>query len=291
MLRITQNRIAEPQSTSLIIRRFNALKSYQFTLKTDEIAVLIIFSGNLRYMDCRSEDIRQLGPNSGMIVNYKGIPQIVDFDDKLDGLILRVNVNGLQKILSALKYQADLNRFVNEPLNCLSLPQNPEINLLLGSFDLYSNKSDFFSSELLYESKVLELCWLLNDHCKVNFDRFVYQYLIPDRTYLDGIMNKHFRENLSLSEFATLAGFSISTFKRKFVEAYQSSPKRWIQNKRLQEAKGLLEFSDKTVSEIGYEVGFENISHFISSFRMKFGVTPKSLQDKYSRQRIVRIAS
>jgi AraC-like DNA-binding protein len=104
-------------------------------------------------------------------------------------------------------------------------------------------------------------------------------------------MNKHYRENLSLNQLATLAGYSISTFKRKFSDAYQSSPKRWIQNKRLQEAKTLLEFSDKTISEVGYELGFENISHFIHSFKLKFGITPKCLQEKYSRERLVRIAS
>jgi AraC-like DNA-binding protein len=293
MLKITKNGASDTHQGCLSFKRFSVLKNYQFALKTDEIGVLVLFSGTIKYKDHRSSanEIQTLLPNSGLLINHIGIPEIIDCDTDLDGLLLRLNVRCLQKILSALKYNADLERFVNEPLNCLTLPDNREIAVLLSSFDLYSNKLTFFSSELLYESKILELFWLLNDHCKVNFDRFVYQYLIPDRAFLDALMNKHFRENLSLNELAVLAGYSVSTFKRKFVEVYQSSPKRWLLNKRLQEAKTLLEFSDKTVSEIGYEVGFENISHFIYSFKAKFGVTPKSLQEQFVRQRLIRIAS
>jgi AraC family transcriptional regulator, exoenzyme S synthesis regulatory protein ExsA len=77
-----------------------------------------------------------------------------------------------------------------------------------------------------------------------------------------------------------MAGCSVSTFKRKFEQLYQSTPGKWIQTRRLEESYHLIHTTDKTISEICFEVGFENPSHFIQTFKTRFGITPKQLQYK-----------
>jgi AraC-like DNA-binding protein len=49
--------------------------------------------------------------------------------------------------------------------------------------------------------------------------------------------------------------------------------------RRLEEAYQLLR-SDKNITEIAYEVGFETPAHFIASFKEKYGGTPKQLQQR-----------
>jgi AraC-like DNA-binding protein len=87
-------------------------------------------------------------------------------------------------------------------------------------------------------------------------------------------MEQNYREPMPLEKLAFLGGYSLSTFKRKFKEVFQESPSRWIQHRRLQDARFLLSNTQKNINEIGYEVGFENISHFIQVFKAHFGATP-----------------
>lgn len=94
------------------------------------------------------------------------------------------------------------------------------------------------------------------------------------------LMETHFREHLSLEQYAFLANCSLSTFKRKFEQQFQVSPKKWIQQRRLEEAYGLLGKAGMNVREVAYEVGFENPAHFITSFKEQYRITPKQLQQQ-----------
>jgi len=98
------------------------------------------------------------------------------------------------------------------------------------------------------------------------------------------IMDEHFIFNLKLSDFARLSGRSLATFKRDFEKTFNSSPGKWLKNKRLEYSKFLLETTDLNIREITYESGFENTSHFIKIFKKKYAYSPlkfrKSLQYK-----------
>lgn len=95
---------------------------------------------------------------------------------------------------------------------------------------------------------------------------------------IDFIVRKHLLQPLSLEELAKLSGRSLASFKRDFQQLYNSSPKKWINDRRLEHARLLLQHSHKNVSEVAMECGFDNIPHFIKIFRQKFGCTPNSIR-------------
>jgi AraC family transcriptional regulator, exoenzyme S synthesis regulatory protein ExsA len=97
----------------------------------------------------------------------------------------------------------------------------------------------------------------------------------PVRADLAQTMEQHFTKNLSLEQFAHLSGRSLSTFKREFEAYFNMPPARWLKERRLQLAKNLIERTAKNVTEIGFEVGFEDASHFTKAFKIQFGVLPK----------------
>jgi len=72
-------------------------------------------------------------------------------------------------------------------------------------------------------------------------------------------------------------GMSKTHFYRKLQEVTQQSPGQYIRSQRLQEAKRLLEAGSGNVSEIAYEVGFNNLSYFSRCFRNEFGVLPSEV--------------
>ncbi len=94
------------------------------------------------------------------------------------------------------------------------------------------------------------------------------------KTSVRDIMEANFAYNMNLEDFAKLTGRSLSSFHRDFKKEYQTSPSKWLTQRRLDHSKMLLETTDKNVSEIAFDSGFENPSHFIRVFKSKFRTTP-----------------
>ena len=94
---------------------------------------------------------------------------------------------------------------------------------------------------------------------------------LPSLSY---IMEQNYWFNLSLEEFAKLSHRSLSSFKRDFREIYRTTPGKWLMAKRLERAAVLLKNPVLNVSEVAYESGFKDSSHFSRSFKEKFQMTP-----------------
>lgn len=94
------------------------------------------------------------------------------------------------------------------------------------------------------------------------------------KTSMREIMESNFTYHLTLEEFARLSGRSLTTFKRDFEETFNTSPGKWLTRRKLEYAKHLLETTDKNVNDLTFESGFENVSHFIRTFKQTFGLPP-----------------
>lgn len=103
----------------------------------------------------------------------------------------------------------------------------------------------------------------------------LYSLYIGEKVDLSFLMNSYYLKPLTLNELARLSGRSLSAFKRDFQEEFKTSPALWLKNKRLDYADFLLRNNSKNVSEISTEIGYESVSHFIKTYKEKFGVTPK----------------
>ncbi len=88
----------------------------------------------------------------------------------------------------------------------------------------------------------------------------------PGKIDLASYMEKNFMFNLPLEKFGYLTGRSLTTFKRDFNKAFNTTPQRWLTQKRLELAH--YQFVEKKMKPIDvcYEVGFENLSHFSFAF-------------------------
>ena len=100
----------------------------------------------------------------------------------------------------------------------------------------------------------------------------------PRSISLQRIMMDNFCFNLKMGQYAKLSGRSLSAFKRDFQKLYNSSPGKWLLEKRLSHAKNLLGNMNKTINEVAFESGFENVSHFSRSFKKRFGIAPSAVK-------------
>ncbi|NRF37402.1 AraC family transcriptional regulator [Pedobacter foliorum] len=106
---------------------------------------------------------------------------------------------------------------------------------------------------------------------------FLFDFSEPHKIDLEKFMLQNYHYNVPIAQFAKLSGRSLAAFKRDFNHIFQISPRKWLQDKRLQEAYQLIQQGKRKPAEIYLEVGFENLSHFYNSFKQKFGVTPANL--------------
>jgi AraC-like DNA-binding protein len=83
---------------------------------------------------------------------------------------------------------------------------------------------------------------------------------------------------VTVEELAFLCHMSLSTFKRRFARMYNTSPNKWLLEKRMQKAAQLLKQRECKASEIYFQLGYENLSSFIQSFKQIHGITPKQYQ-------------
>ena len=102
----------------------------------------------------------------------------------------------------------------------------------------------------------------------------------PQSVSLRQVMDDNFCYNLKMEEYARLSNRSLSAFKRDFQKEFNTSPGKWLLEKRLLHSKNLLINAGKSVSEAAFESGFENPSHFSRSFHEFFGMPPTALKLK-----------
>lgn len=92
-------------------------------------------------------------------------------------------------------------------------------------------------------------------------------------------MEKNFDKPLTIEDYAFLTGRSPSTFRRAFKLKFGTTPRQWIIQKRMDKALDLLKNRTIDVSQVALEVGYENVSHFISAFKKTHGYTPGQLSN------------
>jgi AraC-like DNA-binding protein len=95
-----------------------------------------------------------------------------------------------------------------------------------------------------------------------------------DKPSIEQIMEKNFCFNLKLEDYAELSHRSLSSFKRDFQQQYNESPGKWLLKRRIHHAANLLVNSKMSVSQVGFESGFEDLSHFSRAFKKTMNFNP-----------------
>ena len=84
----------------------------------------------------------------------------------------------------------------------------------------------------------------------------------------------------SVDDMCTLSRLSPSQLRRAIKKATNTTPKLWIDAKRMQKATLMLKNTDKSITEIASETGYATVSWFISQFKKQYNQTPKEYRYK-----------
>ncbi len=136
-------------------------------------------------------------------------------------------------------------------------------------------------TEVLLKLKLKELILnILISNNNPELKNYFLSFLNNKKPLLNEIMENNFRYNLTLENFAKMCHRSLSSYKRDFYKHFNESPGKWLLNKRLEYASVLLKTTSLSISQIIFECGFENGSHFSQAFKNKFGLAPSKFKNQ-----------
>lgn len=146
----------------------------------------------------------------------------------------------------------------------------------INSLSTISAASSVFLENLLAVKFEELMLYLLQKYGR-KFEIYLHSLISNEKSQFKRNVESHIYSNLKLGEIAFLCHMSLSTFKRHFINEYKMSPGKWLQDKRLQKSKEILEQGNLKPSDIYLNFGYNNLSNFSTAFKNKFGISPKEI--------------
>lgn len=89
-------------------------------------------------------------------------------------------------------------------------------------------------------------------------------------------IDRTYAQALDIPFLARVAHVSEAHFIRTFRATYGETPHRYLQRRRVERAMFLLRESDRSVTQICFDVGFNSLGSFSRTFREILGESPSS---------------
>ena len=183
---------------------------------------------------------------------------------------------------------ASITRMMQEAKKGLSFPLQA-IMKVYGMLDTLSSVKDGFYAvqqflTILYELSRCENARTLasSSYAKVTVEDDSRRIM-----KVKNFISKNYMDELRLPELASLAGMSSSAFSRFFKLHTGRNISEYIIDLRLGYAARMLVDTAKSISEIGFDCGFNNLSNFNRIFKKKKGCSPSEFRESYHKTRII----
>jgi AraC-like DNA-binding protein len=170
------------------------------------------------------------------------------------------------------KYTNDIKPY-KEEVPYFVIENDDYIAAFINSITLNNFLNQSYSDALLVLKFEEIMLYLLNKYGS-NFEYYLHSLISTEVSPFKKVIENNIHSNLKLEEIAFLCNMSLSTFKRHFTNEYNEPPGKWLQDKRLQKAKELLQAGELKASDIYLDIGYNNLSNFSVAFKNKFGISP-----------------
>nr|WP_314751645.1 AraC family transcriptional regulator [uncultured Capnocytophaga sp.] len=175
------------------------------------------------------------------------------------------------------RYQSEDNFLLSCQGGFLTSMQMQTVLQQLNNTELLGNAAGVYA-----DLKVLEL-FLLQFH---QMDTQKYQNYQYCKTHMDIDKIYEVSERLihnlrytpSISELAREIGMNEKKLCYGFKEVFGNTIFGYLYDYKMQLAQQLLLHTDKPISEIAYQCGYEHLSHFSTAFKRKFGLSPQEMR-------------
>lgn len=165
----------------------------------------------------------------------------------------------LQRAGRGIKFMSSTNDVVIKKIReMFALPAYEKVLAFLHILKCLAEQRDY---------KILSSTGYINSFKDIHNSKIVriYEYIM-----------KHFKEDISLKNVADLANMNSSAFSRYFKSIQQKTFSRYLNEVRIGYACKLLIEDDYSISRVGFESGFNNISNFNRQFKAIKQMSPSA---------------
>lgn len=155
--------------------------------------------------------------------------------------------------------------------DCTNFLTDKFIKIPIENNSLFLNDFKFMKSLNVFGGNKMKIMSILYNMLHRLFEVSETTMLSPAIRYIE--TNYH-KSGISNSELASLCGISEVYFRRIFQKQFNTTPKQFLIDLRLNHAKELLSEGKLKISAIAEKCGFSNPYHFCRSFKNQFGITP-----------------
>ena len=258
------------------------------SLSITRIAIGYVLSGT-KYLYCNDYSYAlEEGSVFILDVGFHYEENIVDSNGRFEQITFFLSPQRLQQVIFGLNINYSLSFSSHHSCSkCMSRnfvsarAATPLRNFFVG-IDLSLRNSGLLHNDVGQRIKLNELIYLLLSEEDGCIRRKVLRSADTESGQFISVVYDNIFNDISVEMLAELTNRSLTSFKKEFKRLFHASPHRWIVEQRLDRAKIMLASTSRTVSEIGSECAFANISHFIKLFKQRYKETPASFRRKCS---------
>lgn len=184
--------------------------------------------------------------------NFIRLPEMNNIRDLIERSRRGLKFTGNSKL--------EITRFIRSSVNDVGVRK---VTNLLTLLELMATSTEY---------ELLASVGFTNSVNSEDFERFkkVYKFLV-----------KNFATSIRLEEVSTLVGLTPTAFCRYFKKRTKKTFVEYLNEMRIGYSKKLLLENKMKISTISGEVGFPNLSNFISQFKKVTGMSPSQFQKQF----------
>jgi AraC-like DNA-binding protein len=123
-----------------------------------------------------------------------------------------------------------------------------------------------------------------NEYTILNAEGFSMEVEKQDNDRINIVLNhvrKHFQSQIGLNEMSDLISMTVPSFCRYFKKLTGKTFTRFVNEYRLVHAAKLLSEEQMSITEVCFESGFSNYSHFTKQFKDFLGKSPSNYRSEF----------
>jgi len=147
---------------------------------------------------------------------------------------------------------------------------------------LYLVEKKFDRQTAIFCSKVFQI--QMDRQSQAEFIIFKGQKLHGDEMVKEAqsYIESNLTEKISVEDLSSRFAIGRRHFDRRFIKATGNTPLEYAQRVKVESAKRAFEASRKTINEVMYEVGYQDVKAFREVFRKITGMSPLEYRSKYN---------
>ena len=201
-------------------------------------------------------------------------------DSPNDVVVIHLHPEVIKKV-----YQDQLPEFLkakpSDSTICLHVIKYQEAlaNFIKGLIFYFDNP--LLTDEEFVKLKLKEFMLLLHNTGNKDLQNLLAHLFDDRKIAFRDIIECNLFEDFSLEEYAFMTNLSLSSFKRRFKELYNSPPAKYLKERKLERAADLLQHSKQSITEISLNIGISDSKLLAKNFKTAYGVSPTEYRKSF----------